>query len=329
MEMFITFLIFVVALLSVIKGADWFTDAAIWFADHYKIPKVIIGATIVSLSTTMPEFIVSTYSSWVNQPEVAFGNAIGSVICNIGLILGVALLIRSYRTNHDLFMHKGMFMAAAATIFAALSLDGLITRNDGIVLIIVLCGYVYYSIQVTRATEIESVIADEIRSEKLEIKFRSIFKREYQMGYTLKFVLGAMLVIVGGRFMVDSGVSIAEFFGIPQSLIAVTLLAVGTSLPEFVTSITAALKGHLDLSIGNILGANILDLTWVMGISSLIRPIPVETVSINIDIPFMVVLSVLVIAFGRSRRRLEKWEGLLFLSLYLAYLVLRLRPGIL
>ena len=319
--------LFVISLAAVIKGADWFTDAAVWFAETYRIPKVIIGATIISLSTTLPELTVSAYSSYMGQPEVALGNVIGSAICNIGLILGIALVIRSYKTNHDLFMHKGVFMAACALILFALAADGEITRNDGLVLIVVLLGYIYYSLQVTKAQEVDTRIADEMKAEKLEHALRSIFNREYQIGFTLKFLMGAVFVIIGGKIMVDSGVAIATMLGVPQSIIGLTLIAIGTSLPELVTSVTAALKGHLDLSIGNILGANILDITWVMGVSAFVRPIPVGLATVRIDLPVLVLMVLLVVIFGRTRKSLDKWEGIIFLVLYTVFISYRFFTG--
>jgi cation:H+ antiporter len=327
MDTLVQIVLFAISLAAVIKGADWFTDAAVWFAETYRIPKVIIGATIISLSTTLPELTVSAYSSYMGQPEVALGNVIGSAICNIGLILGIALVIRSYKTNHDLFMHKGVFMAACALILFALAADGEITRNDGLVLIVVLLGYIYYSLQVTKAQEVDTRIADEMKVEKLEHALRSIFNREYQIGFTLKFLMGAVSVVIGGKVMVDSGVAIATMLGIPQSIIGLTLVAIGTSLPELVTSVTAALKGHLDLSIGNILGANILDITWVMGVAAFVRPIPVGLATVRIDLPVLVLMVLLVVIFGRTRKSLDKWEGILFLVLYTVFISYRFFTG--
>jgi cation:H+ antiporter len=327
LDALVQLLLFAISLTAVIKGADWFTDAAVWFAETYRIPKVIIGATIISLSTTLPELTVSTYSSYMGQPEVALGNVIGSAICNIGLIMGISLIIRSYKTNYDLFMHKGIFMAACALIMFALAADGMITRNDGLVLLVVLLGYVYYSLQVTKAHDVDIRIADEMRVEKLEYALRSIFNREYQIGFTVKFLMGAATVVIGGKIMVDSGVAIATMLGVSEAVIGLTLVAVGTSLPEMVTSITAALKGHLDLSIGNILGANILDITWVMGLSAFVRPVPVGLATIRIDLPVLTAMVLMVVVFGRSRKSLERWEGILLLIFYTAFITYRFFSG--
>jgi len=188
-------------------------------------------------------------------------------------------------------------------------------------------GYIYYSLQVTKAKEVDERIAEEIQVEKLEHALRSIFNKEYQIGFTLKFLMGAAMVVLGGKIMVDSGVAIASIIGIPESLIALTLVAVGTSFPELVTSITAALKGHLDLSIGNVIGANILDITWVLGFSALIRPIPIGAATLRYDIPVLVLLVLLVIILGKTKQRLEKWEGILFLVIYSAFIAFRFSMG--
>lgn len=327
MDIFLQLFIFGLSLAVVIKGADWFTDAAVWFAETYRIPKVIIGATVISLSTTMPELTVSAYSAYMGNPEIALGNVVGSVICNIGLIMGIALIIKPYKTGHDLFMHKGVFMLGAGLMMTAVSIDGLIAKNDAFVLITLLAGYVYYSLQVTKAQDMDKKIADEMRAEKLETALRSIFNREYQIGFTVKFLVGAAMVIIGGRIMVDSGITVATLVGVPESIIALTMVAIGTSLPELVTSIAAATKGHLDLSVGNIIGANILNMTWVIGVSAFLNPIAISADMIRMDLPVMIGLVTLVLVFGRSKNSLERWEGWLFLIGYFAFISFRLMTG--
>lgn len=296
--------LFALGMFAIVKGADLFTDAAVWIAERTGVPKVFIGATIVSLATTLPEFAVSVYASWTGYSEMALGNAIGSNIFNIGLILGISLLIRSCPINSKTFFKKSSFLIIAGVLSFIFSLNGIFNQLNGIILFLVLIGYILYILSLSK-------------------KERSPKKHEDSDTSTanlLKFIGGSIAVVIGSRIVVNSGVWIAEYFKIPEILIALTLVALGTSLPELVTSITATLKGYQDLSIGNIIGAGVLNLSWVTATSAIINPIPISKNNLIWDFPFMLILMLLLMFFGLTKKRLTRIEGISLLLVYVIYI---------
>lgn len=301
------FLIFSGGIVAIVKGADWFTEAAVWFADKTGIPKIIIGATIVSLATTLPEFAVSSYASFTGHSSMAVGNAVGSAICNIGLVLGLTLLLCNFQVERQGFVHRSLFMIGGAVVLYLVALDGVISRADGGILLLLLAGFIYYTLQ-------------EIKTYKGSKHDQDISISGTPLRSTIQFIVGAALVVVGSRLVVSSGIVIAEFFNIPEIIIALTLIALGTSLPELVTAITATLKGYQALSIGNIVGANILNITWVIGGSALVGPLKISAENLRLDFPVMALLMVALLIFGLTRNILEKWEGATLLIMYTSYI---------
>ncbi len=296
--------LFAIGMFAIVKGADWFTDAAIWVADKTGIPKVIIGATIVSLATTLPEFAVSVFASATGHSELALGNAIGSNIFNIGLILGVSLMISSFPTDPKLFSRKALFMVTAGVLALIVSLDGKITQLDGFMLALVLVGYIIFLIRHARK-----------HKSSPNCKVEGTLKQNL-----LYFFGGSVAVIIGSRIVVSSGVWMAQYFGIPEIFIALTLVSFGTSLPELVTSLTATLKGHQELSIGNIIGANLLNLGWVTATSAIVKPIPISRANLTLDFPFMLTLMILLFFFGLSGNKLTRLEGMILFAVYVGYI---------
>ncbi len=300
--------LFALGMFAIVKGADWFTDAAIWVADKTGIPKVIIGATIVSLATTLPEFAVSVYASWSGHAEMALGNAVGSNIFNIGLILGISLLITSFPTDPTVFSKKASFFIIGGILSLILSLDGQLNYLDGIILFAVLIGYIAYLIIHSRSHKSSGNPGTTVEGSNI--------------ANLIKFIGGSATVLIGSRIVVNSGVWIAEYFKVPEILIALTLVALGTSLPELVTSLTATLKGYQELSVGNIIGAGILNLSWVIATAAIVNPIPTTKENIFFDLPFMLTLIILLMVFGLTRKRLSKLEGSIFIAIYIVYITL-------
>mgnify|MGYP006275939603 CR=1 FL=1 len=299
-------LIFAAGMFAIVKGADWFTDAAIWIAKKTGIPKVIIGATIVSLATTLPEFAVSVFASFSGHPEMALGNAIGSNIFNIGLVLGVTLLIASFDTDPKTVTKKAFFMIGAGALTVITSLDGTITGIDGFLLLLVLAGYITFLVRHSKKHKTTGDV--EVPGTK--------------GGAATKFIVGSILVVAGSRIVVDTGIWLAEYFKVPEIFIALTLVALGTSLPELVTSLTATLKGHQELSLGNIIGANLLNLGWVVSISSIVNPIEISRKNLTLDFPFMMALMGLLLIFSLTKKRLSKMEGGALTIVYIAYITI-------
>ncbi|AZR73450.1 hypothetical protein BBF96_08675 [Anoxybacter fermentans] len=298
---------FTVGMFAIVKGADWFTDSAVWIAKKTGIPKVIIGATIVSLATTLPEFAVSVYASFSGHPEMSLGNAVGSNIFNIGMILGLTLIIHSYPTTPKIISKKALFMLTAGILALLTSLDGEINQFDGFLLLTVLIGYILFLILHSKKNI--------VFVEKTEVK--GTFKKNL-----IKFIAGSVLVIIGSRIVVNSGVWLAKYFGVPEIFIALTLVALGTSLPELVTSLTATLKGYQELSIGNIIGANLLNIGWVTSVSAMVNPISISTKNLILDFPFMLAFMGLLLLFGLTKDHLSRLEGMIFLTLYATYITI-------
>ncbi len=315
----LVYLAFVLGLVMVIRGADWFVESAVWIARRTGIPEVIVGATIVSVGTTLPELSVSTYSSWIGSPDVALGNAIGSCICNIALIFAISIAVRAIPISSNSFYTKGIIMLAAAVVVTVLSMDGTLNRPDGVILVGVLVANIIYVVRTELSSSQRDAGHDVTLAESDAPSARRLFPLS-TMGQVAQFVMGAATVAVGSRFLVTSATTIAEMLGISEKVVGLTIVALGTSLPELATAITSLVKGHQSLSAGNILGANFINLTAVLGFASLTNPVPVGSSTIMLDYPVMLALMGALMLFAVTRRTLARWEGFVLLGIYVAYL---------
>ncbi len=301
--MIIQFLLLIGGLIFVIKGADYFVDAAVSVARKTGMSEVLIGATLVSMATTLPELAVSTYSSYLNKADLAVGNAVGSVIFNTGIILGLAILLSPIVIKDQKFSSKAIFMLFAGILLGLFSVNAEVTFLEGLLLVTLFIVYTIFL-----------------------FKFSPVAENEKQIDNTpfwllsIKFIGGAMAVVFGSRLMVNAAVSIAEALGISTAIIGLTIVAAGTSLPELVTSLTAIKKGHQNVSVGNIVGANFLNMATVIGFSSLINPLPMGSDSLRIDLPVMLIFMTLIWLFGR-KGKMERWQGVVFISIYALYFI--------
>ncbi|WP_406662295.1 calcium/sodium antiporter [Methanolobus sp. ZRKC3] len=303
-----TAVLFILSLALITKGADWFIESAVIISEKSGIPKIIIGATIVSFATTAPEFAVSATAAYIGHVEMTVGNAVGSAICNTGVALGSIIAIKAIPVDLHSFTRKSGFMFLSALTLVALTLDGTLSSLDGVILLLIFVAFLYYNYRLQRAI----FDGDEDTTERtplMEMKKEILF-----------FVLGALLVVGGSRILVNSGITIAEWLGVPEMIIALTLVALGTSLPEIITAISATRKGHQDISLGNILGANTMDIALILGASSQITPLKILPQSLAYDFPAMLVIMALLIIFGITKKRLDRWEGAVIVIAYLAYL---------
>jgi cation:H+ antiporter len=304
---FSTAILFILSLALITKGADWFVESAVAISQKSGIPKVIIGATIVSFATTAPEFAVSATAAYMDHTELTVGNAVGSAICNIGFVLGSVILVKAIPVHLDTFLRKGAFMLLSGIVLVITTIDGMLSMYDGMLLFLIFIAFLYYNYRLQSA-----IFAGP--GSKTDRESISDMKQEFVF-----FILGALCVVAGSRILVDSGIKIAQWLGVPEMVIGLTLVAVGTSIPEFITAVSATLKGHQDMSIGNILGANTMDIALILGVSSQIRPLPILPQSIHYDFPVMLVIMVMLILFGATRQKIERWEGAVILSSYFAY----------
>ena len=307
------FVLFVVGAVIITKAADCFVDAAVNISIATHIPKMLIGGTIVSVATTAPEFCVSFIATIQGKSDVAIGNSIGSCVINIGLIAGTCVMIRPVVTDKKRILEQGGFMMAAGILVYVLSLGGKLTRLDGSVLVIGLIAYLYYCTKTARADMNSADHGDGSYSEEEEFNLGKQF---------LLFAIGSIGIIIGSALLVGNVTPIAKYFGVPDLIIALTLVALGTSLPEYVVSLTAAIKRHGELGIGNIIGADILDIFWVLGGCSLYSPLTVTRQTRILDFPFMLLLMFFLVVFRFTKNRIDRWEGATLFGTLVVYLTL-------
>lgn len=308
---FLPYILFGIGLLFIIKGGDYFVEAATWMAKTTGLPEVLIGATVVSLATTFPELMVSVLAASKNYPSMALGNAVGSTICNTALILGLYHLIRPSRLSTRIFNVKGLLMLSYMLILWLLTFTGRLGRLASALLLGMLVVYALLNVLIM-AYKTGQV---PLRQRKMNRPDRKIV-----INQILTFAFGIALILAGARLLVANGVRIAEFWGVPKAVISLTLIAFGTSLPELVTSLTALMKGHGALSIGNILGSNILNVTMVIGFSALTRPLPVAAQMIRLDLPAALLLNGLLVIPGMLNKRITRLQSVLLLAGYFIYM---------
>lgn len=306
--MAVSAVIFVVGLVFIIKGGDWFVDSASWFAEATGIPKFVVGATVVSFATTLPELLVSVRAAMNGSAQLAIGNAVGSVTANTTLIMGVSLVAMAGAVNRKSFTLKGGLLLAASVGLTLLSLSlELPTWSAYILWAIFLVFMISNLVEGKKASE-----NDEIDSyEKKEIPSKLLF-----------FVLGTAGIVLGAEFLVGSGQTIAKGFGISEAIIGFTVIALGTSLPELVTTLTAIRKKESGLSVGNIVGANIIDLTLILPVCAIIdgKALPVEQMNINFDFPVCIFACAVAVIPTIISGKFRKWQGVALLAIYAGYM---------
>ena len=320
MSLALTIVLFVIGLVLIIKGGDWFVDAASWMAEASGMPKFLIGATIVSVATTLPEIIVSSMAAAEGSTDMAIGNAIGSVTANIGLIMAVSLLFLPAVIQRKQFAFKGVLMVGSCVLLWALCLDGTLTIAESL---LVLALFAAYIVENVHTAKLESRNSSEER-EAVDKSRKALWKN---IGL---FVLGAVCLVAGSRLLVDNGTELARLLGVSERIIAVTMVAIGTSLPELVTAITAIVKKQTSMSVGNILGANIIDVTVILPICAFIGgklTIAAESMrqTLYLDMPVCTIETALAVVPTLIFKKFQKWQGVLMLCVYLAYLILTVR----
>lgn len=303
---------FIIGFILISKGADFFINATVEIGRKTKISELILGATIVSFATTLPELTVSLFASIDNHATMSLGNAVGSIICNTGLILGMVIFVSPFKVDKNMFVSKSIILLLAITTLIVLGVDGSITRVDGGILLMLLVVYMY--------TNYKSILKD---TSKTYLYYCMTQQNDMStLKIVISFISGLVMMIVGSRLLVDNGVEIARFIGIPQGIISLTVIALGTSLPELVSSITAVRKRHHEICAGNILGANILNIVSVIAISSIPNSLPILSQNIRIDYPFMIILCLTLIIPTIIKQRLYRLQGIIMFGTYISYLAI-------
>ena len=324
--MFLVVVLFVIGLIVIIKGGDWFVEAAVWLAEITGVPKLLIGATVVSLATTLPEFFVSVLAVSGGSQALGIGNSLGSIICNTGLILSISIIFRPSEVEKDLFFKKAAIMITALFVLIASSLDGTLSKLESIPLIVLLAIFVFINVRHAKKYMFDS--QKQVRHINTDRKSKIV--------NIAKFIIGSIGIVIGARLLVDNGIKIASALGVSEGIIGVTVVAVGTSLPELVTTITALKKKEASLGIGNILGANILNFTMILSTCSLIsqKGLSVGSEIINIggneisrtlfiDIPVTAILfSALLLVPLFAKGKLKRLQGIFMLAVYIAFITL-------
>ncbi|MCI6610021.1 MAG: calcium/sodium antiporter [Ezakiella sp.] len=313
MSIYLMILIFAVGVVLVVKGGDVFVDAASKIATELHIPKFLIGATIVSLATTLPELMVSSFAAAGGQSDMAVGNAVGSVIGNQGLIMAIAMIFMDYVCKRKDYFVQSLILLISVCLLFITGRDGSVSLAANIVFVILFFVYMYVNVK-----NAKNAMKEGKANEDENIEQKALGKE------FLLFALGAVMIVFGSRFMVNSGTGIAEYFKVPERVIAVTIVAIGTSLPELVTTITAIAKKEPSLSIGNIIGANILNVTMIMPVASFISAggLKISEGAMTLDLPWMVGITILAIVPIMIKERSYKLQGYLMLAAYAVYLAM-------
>ncbi len=337
MEAIFQIALLIVGFVILIKGADTFVDGASATAENFRVPKMLIGLTIVAFGTSAPEFAVSVKSIISGSPDMLLGNVIGSNILNILLILGVASLVKPLVVQSSTVKKEIPIVMLMTVMFAVLILDNLIdpsrvsdfTRQDGMVIVLAFSIFVYYLIAMNRAkkttNELKKVndtlelIEGEKTVKEIEKKVEAE-KPSMKLWKALLFtMIGIVAIVIGSNFVVDSASKLAGMLGVSERMIALTIVALGTSLPELVTSVVATKKGEVDLAIGNVVGSNIFNIGVVAGVPiAIFGGIPEVTFSL-IDLFAMVFSAIILYLFARDDRRISRLEGAILLSIFVAY----------
>ncbi len=345
--MLIPILLLIVGFVLLIKGGDWFVDGATGIARRFHLPELLIGATVVSIGTTLPEVMVSAGAAFQGSGSIAYGNAIGSIICNTSLIAAITIAVKpGPAVRKSMVLPVAFFFGSAALYCGIAYFTGYFSRLVGILL---LCIFVFYMVLTVLRMKKTSASVETV---KIEEKLGTITSEEELEAHSgedhvvesveegtkdsllkdiILLILGAVLIAFGADFLVDNAIILAEKFGVSEKVIGLTIVALGTSLPELVTAVTALVKGHGSLSLGNIIGANLFNLVLVSGAAITISPfdIPVAGTigginsSLVLDIPIMLSVMAIMTIPALFREKLSRWQGILLLGIYAAFCVLQ------
>lgn len=318
----IQLLLLLLGFVLLIKGSDWLVKGASALAKTYKVPDIVIGLTIVSFGTSMPELLVSLMAANSGATDIAVGNVLGSNIANVLLILGVAAIIYPLRVKRKTTWIEIPISLMAAVLLGLLAHFGFeslpgqakIGRGDGIVLLIAFAAFMWY-------------IFDLVKKGK-DAPFEEHFEPMAGWKCSLYILVGIAVMGYGGKLAVDAAMLLARSWGVSEALIGLTVVAVGTSLPELATSAVAAWKKQTDIAVGNVVGSNIFNILWILGVSSAIKPLPFRN-EINFDFAVTIGSSLILFLFMfvGKRHELGRWKGVLFVLLYVVYVVYLINRG--
>ena len=309
MNVALQLLLLVLGFVMLVKGADWFVEGASKLAEKFGIPQLVIGLTIVAMGTSLPEAAVSTSAALKGSAEITIGNVLGSNIMNVLLILGITSVISPLLVQKSTVRYEIPMVIAASALLSAIGIfDGTVGRIDGVIL---LAGMVLYLLYLLHMTKKGQVAAEESNEAKKEYGILKML---------LMILIGGVMIVVGSDVTVDAATELARIFGMSERLIGLTIVAFGTSLPELVTSVTAAIKGKADIAVGNIIGSNIFNILFVVGIASAITPV-VYASAFVVDSIVCIGTAVLLWLCVFRKHKLQRSGGIIMLICYAVYFV--------
>lgn len=311
----ITLVLFILGLVLLVLGAEWMVRGASRLAITIGISPLVVGLTVVAFGTSAPELAVTVSSAMQGTPDIALGNVVGSNICNILLILGLTALIAPLTVAQRLVRLDVPLLIIASVTMIAMAWDGLINRLDGMILFAGVLIYTIYAI---------------VQSRREQRKVQDEYEREYgqKTGSALfnlgLIAVGLVLLVVGANWLVEGAVAAARWLGVSELVIGLTVIAIGTSLPEVAASIVASIRGERDIAVGNVVGSSLFNILAVMGLTATVAPsgIPVDPAALSFDLPIMLAATIACLPIFFSGYRVDRWEGALFLFYYIAYLTL-------
>ncbi|SRR5690606_1814873 len=309
---------FSVGLLGLYLGAEWLVRGAARLARSLGVSPLVIGLTVVAFGTSSPELVVSGLASFRGQTDVAVGNVIGSNILNVALILGIAALIHPLRVEARLVAREVPIMILTSLAVAALALGGMVGRLEGVGLVAALITYVIYLIRSSRR---ESA-AVQAEFEEFEVERALEPYGESRLRGVFLVVVGLASLMGGGQLLVGAATHFARALGVSELTIGLTIVAIGTSLPELATSVVSAIRREADIALGNIVGSNIFNLLGILGVAAVIRPLTFSRDVLLIDMPIMLAFSIALLPLAWTRMRLDRWEGALLVTGYVAFTML-------
>ena len=304
--MLLDILLIVIGVVLVIWGADRMTDGAVSIAQRLKIPKIVIGLTIVAMGTSAPEFFVSLMSALKGTPDLAVGNVVGSNIFNTLLIVGVAAMVTPIVISRSTVRKDMPWSMLAAILLTVMCLDSVISRWDALVLFVLFCTFIGYNLREAKKGKAQPEEEEEGKA----------MKPILAVGLVL---LGLGCLVFGSNIFVDSATRVAQQLGVSEAVIGLTIVAGGTSLPELATSVVAARKGQSAIAIGNVIGSNVFNVLMIIGITGLVKPMNINGIT-NVDLGVMTGSMVLVWLFSYTKFKVERWEGAVLTGIFAAYM---------
>ena len=317
MGLVITIVLLIIGLLGLWKGADWLVEGSSDIANYLKVPPIYIGLTVVAFGTSLPELVVSLFAILTNRPGITIGNIVGSNIANIGLIIGIAALVYPLAVKRKTIVYEFPIMLILSLLLIILgSKNYIFGRNsfyfgrfDGAVFIVIFAIFLYYIYRSIKA------------GKELQIK-KGLERHKNPLWKNIIFIIiGPILLFVGGKLFVESSSDIARIFGVSDVIIGLTVVSIGTSLPELFTCLVAVMKKSADIAVGNVVGSNIFNIAWVLGLVSLIKNVAVDAKVLYVDSMIMVLFTLLFFVFAAKSKKIKKSYGAVMLAGYILYII--------